>query len=194
MASGRAVSLFQAVLGLTLFATIALPIVPDGPSLVDLLLRAAQENLLGALLLLLMIGSPQLFGLAVAFAGLTREDLVARAAVTWTVAIMQAMLVLIAVNVVGARVVAPTALLGFAVATGFYLPFASGAAAASSHQQLGLRWYVRWGALLIAGMGLWLRLQAFAGVPIGPAIDVALATSALLLTTLARRDPPRLAA
>lgn len=181
----------QAVLGLTLFATIALPITTDGPSLLDFLLHVGRQNPVQALVLLGMLGSPHLFGLAVAYAGISREDVAVRATVTWTVAIMQGMIVMFAVNISGAEVVAPLALLGFAVVTGLYLPFASGEAAASSRERLSLRWYVRWGALLIVGVGLWLRLQAMAGLAVGPAIDVALATAALLLASLARREPPR---
>lgn len=186
----REVTLVQAALGLTLFATIALPFSPGGPSLLDLLLRAAHQNPLGAAILLVMLGCPHLFGLAVASAWLTRDDAVARAAVTSLVAIMQGMLVMISVNLVGAPVVAPLALLGFGLVTGLYLPYASGEAAASARGQLSLRWYVRWGALLIAGFGLWLRLQTLAGVEIGPAIDVAIGAAVVLLVTLAPRDPP----
>ena len=106
----REVNLFQAALGMTLFATIAMPIVPDGPSLLDVLLQVARDNPLGALTMLLMFGSPQLFGLAVGIAGLTREDAVARAAVTSMVALMQGMLVMLGVGIVGGNVVAPVGL------------------------------------------------------------------------------------
>ena len=184
----REVSLFQAVIGLTLFATIALPIVGDGASLLDLLLRAAQDNFLGAVVLLIMLGSPQLFGLAVALAWVTGEEGLVRAPLTWLVAIMQGMLVLFGVNLVGAPVTGSLALLGFALVTGMYLPFAAGEAAASQRERLSLRWYVRWGALLIAGFGLWVRLQMLGTV--APAIDVAIGAAALLLASLARRDPP----
>lgn len=185
----REVNLFQAALGMTLFATIAMPIVPDGPSLLDVLLQVARDNPLGALTMLLMFGSPQLFGLAVGIAGLTREDAVARAAVTSMVALMQGMLVMLGVGIVGGNVVAPVGLFGFAIVTGLYLPYASGEAAASTRGHLSLRWWVRWGALLVAGFGLWLRLQALAGVPIGLAIDVAIAAAVVLLASLAPRDP-----
>jgi hypothetical protein len=183
----REVSLFQAVVGLTLFATIALPIVGGEASLLDLLLRAAQDNLLGAIILLVMLGSPQLFGLAVALAWVTGEEEIVRGPLTWLVAILQGLLVLFGVNLVGAPVTGSLALLGFALVTGLYLPYAAGEAAASQRGRLSLRWYMRWGALLIVGFGLWVRLQ-MVGV-VAPAIDVAIGSAALLLASLARRDP-----
>ncbi|MBL9104768.1 MAG: hypothetical protein JNL82_27740 [Myxococcales bacterium] len=189
--TGRAVSPVQAILGLVLAATIALPLGPGGQSLLELLLAALREHPANGAILLIMLGSPHLFGLAVAFAGVTRADSVPlRVVLTYPVAIMQAMLVMFAVNVQQAPVVAPRAILGFALVSGLYLPYAAGAAAASSRERLGIRWYVRWGALLIAGTGLWLRLQAQVGLKLGPAVDVALAAAVLLLASLARRDPP----
>jgi hypothetical protein len=185
----RPVSLLQAALGLTLFATIALPVSPGGRSLLELLLEVAANNPLGAVMLLATFGCPQLFGLAVAFAWLSPDAPGVRVAVTWSVALMQAMLVMIGVNMLGTSSEAVLALLGFALTTGIYLPDAAGEAAASTREQLSLRWYVRWGALLIAGFGLWLRLQSLAGLRIGPAIDVALVAAALLLVSLAPREP-----
>lgn len=186
----RPVSLVQAALGLTLFATIALPMSPGGPSLLDLLVHIARDNPLGAVIILVMFGCPQMFGLAVAIAGVAREDEAVRGGVTWFVAILQGMIVLMGFNLLGAPVVAPVALTGFALVTGLYLPYAVGQAEAASGARLSLRWFVRWGALLVAGLGLWLRLQALGGAPIGPAVDVAIGAAVLLLTSLARREPP----
>lgn len=184
----REVSRFQAVVGLTLFATLALPITAGGPSLLDLLLGSFHDNPFGALLLLVMLGSPQLFGLAVAFAGLmSGERGTARWLVTALVTLMQGMLVMFATKLIGTRLLAPAALLGFALVTGLYLPFAAGQAEASPRGQLSLRWYVRWGALLIAGLGGWVRVQLIDVVT--PALDVALLSAALLLASTARREP-----
>ena len=66
--------LLQVVLGFTLFASIALPLSRSGPSLLDMFLRLAGENLIGALGFLIMFASPQLFGLAVATAGFLRDE------------------------------------------------------------------------------------------------------------------------
>ena len=51
---------------------------------------------------------------------------------------------------------------------------------------LSLRWHLRWGALLIAGFGLWLRLQSLRGAGLGIAVDVATGAAVLLLASLAR--------
>jgi hypothetical protein len=188
MPSGPQIPLSQAVLGLSLFATIALPFTRDGLSLLDVFLRMAQESPLGALAFLIMFASPQLFGLAVAVARLLRDESIALALVQIPVAILQAMLVLFGMSLINApRAVAPVALAGFAfVSAMFYLYSSSEAAAAD--RPLSLRWYVRWGALLVVGAGMWLRLQALGSLRLGVALDVAVVTAALLLvSTVPRR-------
>ena len=83
--------------------------------------------------------------------------------------------------------IAPFALAGFAAVTSVYYLYASAEAAASSRGGLSLAWYVRWGALLITGLGLWLRVQTRGGLDLGPAIDVATIAAVLLLAATARR-------
>lgn len=185
--STRPLPLTPAVLGLTLFASIALPLTRDGLSLLDILIRVISRDPIGGLTFLIMFASPQLFGLAVALSGVVRDSRVALIGVQLPLAVLQAMTFLIGVAMAGNRAaIAPFALLGFALVTSGYYLYASGEAAASSRGGLDLRWYIRWGALLVAGVGGWLRLQALAGLHLGIALDVATIAAALLLVSVAR--------
>ena len=134
------------------------------------------------LALALAIGAPFVFGVVVAVAGLGCGPAVA-AALRGLVALLQAELVYVGLLALGqGDVVAPVALAGFAAVTGGALVVQTAAIrAAGDGEGPGPLWQVRWGALLIAGGALWLRAQALAGAPIGAAIDVALAASAVML-------------
>ena len=191
MSSRPPLPLSQVVPGLTLFASIALPLTRDGLSLLDVFLRLVAANPIGGLTFLVMFASPQLFGLAVALAGVVRDERRALLGVQVPLAILQAMVFLAGITVVGnTRVLAPWSLLGFAlISSGYYL-YASGEAAAASRGGLSLRWHVRWGALLVVGLGGWLRLQATRGLHLGIALDVATISAAVLLA-LSVRVPPR---
>ncbi|MBK7828102.1 hypothetical protein [Nannocystis sp.] len=177
----------HAVLGLTLFATIALPITQGGESLLDILLPLLRESPLGGLTVLVMIACPQLFGLAVAVGHLLRDEQTAIPFVQLPISVMQGMIFLIGVSLISApKPVAALSFIGFAfVSSGYYL-YASAEAAASARGGLSLRWLVRWGALLIAATGLWLRMQALRGLHMGIALDVAVAAALLLLALNAR--------
>lgn len=180
----------QAVLGLTIFASIALPLAPSGTTMLDLVIQALRDNLAGGLVFMCMFASPQLFGLAVAASGSMRDEGLALAFVQPPVVIMQGMVLLAGLSLAGApRAIAPLGLLGFAAVTSIYFMYASAEAAASDRGGLSLRWYVRWGALLVAGTGLWFRLQSLGNLHLGVAIDVAVAAAALLLVALRRADP-----
>jgi len=177
----------QAVLGLTIFASIALPLTRAGLSLLDIFLRMVVDSPMGALVFLIMFASPQLFGLGVALGGLLRDRAAAEACVRAPLIVLQGMTFLAGISSFSApRAIAPLAFAGFAAVTSFYYLHAS--AAASDRGGLGLRWQLRWGALLIAGLGLWLRLQSLRGAGLGVAIDVATGAAVLLLASLAR--PP----
>lgn len=183
------VSLAQAVAGLTLFATIALPFTPRGQSLLDLLLETLAQNPMAALGFVVMFACPHLFGLAVAAAHLIREEKLAVGIVQLPLAILQSMVFLLGFSLISApRPIAAISFIGFALVTSGYYVYASGEAAASSRQGLSLRWLIRWGAMLVAGTGGWLRLQALGGLHLGVALDVAIA-SALLLLALTARAP-----
>jgi len=184
---GPLLPLSQAVLGLSLFASVALPLTRDGLSLLDIFVQIAADNPLAGIAFLIMFTSPQLFGLGVALARLVRDEQIALSLVQYPVAILQGMIVLFGVSLIDApKAIAPLALGGFAAVTSLYYLYTSGEAAAAE-RPLPLRWYVRWGALLVAGAGLWLRLQTLGSLHLGIAVDVAIVTASLLLVSTARR-------
>lgn len=177
----------QAVLGLTIFASIALPLTRAGLSLLDILLRMLVDSPMGALVFLIMFASPQLFGLGVALGGLLRSRTAVDICVQAPVIVMQGMTFLAGISMISSpRTVAPLAFAGFAGVTSVYYLYASAEANASERGPLSLRWHLRWGALLIAGFGLWLRLQSLRGPGLGIAVDVATGAAVLLLASLAR--------
>ncbi|HEY0133247.1 MAG TPA: hypothetical protein VGB85_04180, partial [Nannocystis sp.] len=168
---------------------IALPFTRDGLSLLDVFLRIAADSPLAGLAFLIMFAAPQLFGLAVAVARLVRDESIALALVQIPVAILQAMTVLFGMSLINnPKAVAPLALAGFALVSALYYLYTSSEAAAAD-RPLRLRWYIRWGALLVAGLGMWLRLQALGSLRLGVALDVAVVTAVLLLASTAPRRP-----
>lgn len=184
-------SLTSAVLGLTIFASIALPLTRSGLSLLDIFLHMLADSPVAGLCFLVMFASPQLFGLAVALAGRLRDQDLALRCVQYPVSVLQGMTFMAGMSVVSAPgLVASVAFVGFAAVTSIYYVYAS-AEAAASDRGLGLRWHVRWGALLVAGFGMWLRLQSLRGAGPGVAVDVAAVAAALLLASLARDEPRR---
>lgn len=181
------VSRSQAVAGLTLFATIALPFTPSGQSLLELLLEMLRQSPAGALGFAMMFACPQLFGLAVAGAHFIRDEKTAASLVQLPLAFLQSMIFLLGVSLVPApKPLAAIAFIGFALVSSCYYVYASGEAAASAREGLSLRWLIRWGAMLIAATGLWLRLQLLRGLELGVAVDVAVASAVLLLALNAR--------
>jgi hypothetical protein len=181
------IPLAQALLGLTLFASIALPLTHTGLSLLDILLHMLGQSPMGALVFLIMFASPQLFGLAVALGGLLRSPGAVAVCVQAPVIVLQGMTTLTGMSLISApRTIAPLAYVGFAAVTSVHYLHAS----ANAPEGLGLRWHLRHGALLVVGLGLWLRLQSLGGARLGLAVDVATLAAALLLTSLAR-EPRR---
>lgn len=186
--------LTPAVLGLTIFASIALPLTRSGLSLLDIFLRMLADSPVAGLCFLIMFASPQLFGLAVALAGWLRDESLATRCVQLPLSVLQGMLFMAGASVASARgVVAPLAFVGFAAVTSIYYVYASAEASASERGGLSLRWQIRWGAVLIAGLGLWLRLQSLRGAGLGIAVDVATVAAVLLIADLSR-DTSRAAA
>jgi hypothetical protein len=177
-----------AVFGLGLAGSIALPLLPDGTSFVDLVIEAFARALLEGVLLLVGYGSPFLFGLAAALGILVLEPAVARRVVRIPIAFMHSQLLLVAIVLMMARdrVVAAVALLGFAIVTA--LAFAMHTARTRAEGDgPSLAWYVRWGAIVVAGVAGWTRLQRVAGIELGLAVDVALVSSVLMIVVLGRR-------
>jgi hypothetical protein len=78
------------------------------------------------------------------------------------------------------------ALLGFAIVTALGLARHSARTRAEGDGP-SLAWYIRWGAIVVAGVAGWLRLQRAVGVELGIGLDVALGSAVLLVLSLGRR-------
>lgn len=173
--------------GAVLAGASALPIAPGGPSWLDLATELVRAYGPRALPLLVITGAPFLFGAAVALAG-GLPGAPTAGLVRGLVVLLQAEVAYAALLVVsGAGWVAPWAFFGFAAVTGGALVVHWASSQASGRgEPPTLRWAIRWGALLVVGAALWLRAQALGGAAIGPAIDVALAASAVIVQRLVR--------
>lgn len=167
--------------GVLLAGAAWLPLVADGPSFVELA-RAILEGLgPAAAPLLLMLGAPFLFGVALAIGGLVGGSRAVTGAIAGLTAILQADLVYMSLqtwHLDGA--LARGALVGFAIVTSGAM-IAHSSATRARGDAPSLRWNVRWGALVIAGAALWIRLQGLAGAPIGLAVDVVLIAAAIVV-------------
>lgn len=188
-ASSPALPRHAAVFGLTLFSSIALPLY-GGVSVLEWLTRIFGRDPMGAVMALLTFGSPFLFGLAVAIAGVTRDRDVAASLIKFPLALVHAMLALYAVFV--ARVPGVPlrwSFVGFAAVACLYFIYAH-AEAEAADRPLGPRWLARWGGVVLAGAGLWLQFQTFGHRPAGAGLYVALA-AAVLLAVAVPREPAR---
>lgn len=178
-----------AVFGLTLFASITLPLY-GGVSVLEWLARIFGRDPMGGVMALLTFGSPFLFGLAVAAAGFVRDRDLAAALIKFPLALVHAMLALYALFVARAPgVPLRWSFVGFVVVACIYFVYAH-AEAEAADRPLGPRWLARWGGVVLAGTGLWLQFQTFGHRPAGAGLYVALAAAALLAATVPR-EPAR---
>ncbi len=165
--------------GLAIVIAAALPITPDGRSFVALLIAEFQRGLLQGVLMLSGFGSPFLFGLAVLGVAWPRLHDAARDVLRGPIGLMHGQLLLVAFVVWRhGQAVAALPLLGFAV-VGAVVYVRSGMAAPGGKRLTALA-TMRWGAIVVAGVAAWCRLQALAGVSLGRAVDVVLAASLVL--------------
>ena len=112
-------------LGLGLFACAFLPLGPGGPSYFELARELVLDGGLGALVFVLLVGVPFLIGATIASSAAI-GPVFGRALVAGTVAVFQAELLLYGASVWDAHgLVAPRALLGFAVVSGVSLIYQS---------------------------------------------------------------------
>jgi len=166
----------------------ALPVTPDGLSFLQLWWRELGHGLLPGMLMLLGFGSPFLFGLAVAIAGLERARGWAVDLVRVPIGCMHGQLLLVSFVIWRSEQgVAGLPLFGFAVvgALGFALTPRRGPA------MFELRQSVEWGAAVIAGVAAWCRLQRIVGIDLGIAIDVILVASLALALFMRLSVRPR---
>lgn len=177
----------SAVLGFTLFASIAAPFA-DGVSVLDWLWELGARDPFAAVLGLFTFGAPFLFGLAVALAGLVRDPRRAAAVIQIPLALTHAVLVLHALVVVQIpRLPLRFSFVGFVAVASIYYLYAR-ADADAADRPLGPGWLARWGGIVLTGVTFWLHFQTFGPRPFGPAIHLALA-AAFLLAATTPRDP-----
>ncbi len=176
-----------AVFALGLAASAALPLLRDGTSFLELVIEAFGRSVLEGFLLKVGFGSPFLFGLTAAIGILALERSVARRIVRIPVAFMHSQLLLVAITLMTARdsVVAAVALVGLAIvaASRFALHTARTRAEGDGPS---LAWYVQWGAVIVAGVAGWMRLQRVVGIELGIGLDVALGCAVAMVVTLGR--------
>lgn len=174
-----------ALFGVGLASSAALPWTSDGTTFVDLVIEAYGRSVLEAMLLVLGFGSPFLFGLASAIGILFIAPAIARRVVRFPIAFMHSQMLLVAIMVMTARdeFVAAVALLGFAIASGLRFAMHTARTRAEGAGP-SFAWYVRWGAVIVVGMGGWLELQRVGGLELGLGLHVALASAVLVLVSL----------
>ncbi len=172
------------VCGAVIALAAALPLRPDGRSFLAMLRAELEHGFLSALMMLAGFGSPFLFGLAVAIVASPRLRALAVEIVRTPIGLVHGQLLLVAFVVWReGRAIAALPLFGFAVVGA--IAYARSGSRAPGGKGLSLASTVRWGALVIAGVAAWCRLQRFAGIELGIAVDVVLG-AALLLGWLSR--------
>jgi hypothetical protein len=161
-------------LGLVLLATSILPLMPDGRSFIDLARAAFDGGGLQGALFVFWFGSPFLVGLTIAIAGGMIDPVAAVRLIRVPLGTFQAQLVVVSFTLLDEKVVAPKALLGFAVVMMAWSAIHAGRER-SAERSPTVAWTVRSAALQIAGLCMWLRLQLAADIHMGMAVDAALA-------------------
>jgi hypothetical protein len=181
-----------AILGLVLAATSALPLSPDGQSFVQHAWAAFGRGALEGLLMVAGFGSPFLFGLAVALATRWAPDVIAPRLVRTPIAMMHSQLLLVSWAVWRfGDAVAAFPMFGFALVSSVYFVWSSARVRAEGEGTgPSVAWLVRWGAMIVAAVCMWARIQMFGVVKLGVAIDVAWLCAAGMILLL-RRPPAR---
>ncbi len=176
-------------LGLVLMGTSALPLTYGSrESFLDFAWELLKIAGLGAIPTLLALGSPFIFGgLLAAIPFVRKTDGIGRWVATCVV-LMQTQLIVVGLLAASLReYVAWLPFTGFVVVTTIFYCWEY-ARFTAVDETPDLYRQARWGALLITGFCLWLRLQTLDNGTSGPAIDVALVVGALMLTRLARKE------
>jgi hypothetical protein len=177
---GAALGWLVHLCGAVIAGAAALPITPDGRSFLALLRGELERGLLEAFMMLVGFGSPFLFGLAIAAVAMPRLQGVARELVRTPIGLMHGQLLLVAFIVWRhGQSIGAAGLLGFAV-VGAIVYARSGVRAPGGHR-LALQETVRWGATMLAGVAAWCKLQRAADLRLGPAVDVLLGASIVLV-------------
>lgn len=169
----------------------ALPLLPDGTSMAEIVANAFRVGIMPGLLTLTGLASPFLFGLGLAIAApLTKNtkpgDPLRRlfeGGLMTVLTFLHAQLVLFAGLMVLRGVgVGRFSLLGFALVSGLYLVYRSAHAQAMA-KPLALSFLARWGGLMVVSIAAFCRLQLLGGLQLGYAVDVCFACGALLVAS-----------
>lgn len=171
-----------------LAATAALPVAPDGRSFLHYVVEAFGNGWLEGLLTIAGFGSPFLFGVAVVVAWRMPSALVAARLVRLPIAMMHSQLLLVtwAVWRFG-DAIAAFPMFAFSLVSAIYFVWFSGLKRAEGDGTgPSVAWLVRWGAMVVAAICMWARIQMFGVVKLGVAIDAAWLCAAGLIL-LSRR-------
>lgn len=169
-----------AICGLALAGAIFLPLLPDSTTFFGLVVVAFSRGLLEGLLTVVGLGSPFVFGLAVALAVWLPPPVAARV-VRVPIALLHSQLIVVMWAVWSAGgAIAALPMLGFSVASAVAFSVQLAARRASSSGGPSLRWHIQWGAMMVTTIVVWVKLQAFAGFYFRWALLLALAATVLL--------------
>lgn len=169
----------------------ALPLLPDGTSMLRIVGDAFRVGVMPGLLTLTGVASPFIFGLFLAMASVLAKksqpgDPMRRlfeGGLMTILTFLHAQLVLFAGLMVLRGVgVGRFSLLGFALVSGLYLVYRS-AHAQSMAKPLALSFLARWGGLMVVSIAAFCRLQLLGGLQLGYAVDVCFACGALLVAS-----------
>lgn len=181
-----------ALAALALAACVLLPVDPRaGTSMLQLLLDAFRDDWLVGLTVSIVLGSPYLFAMSVAIAALrggpwTAAWVRAQVALLQTQVVVLGLLVLHAIGEPhhGAR--APWAMIGFAATTlAVFVHRVASPEVADRHRDL--RFFARWGAILVAGTTAWFELQCIGRGECGLLLHGTLAAAFLLAASVPKR-------
>ena len=171
--------------GAVIAASAFLPIAPDGRSFFAMLVSELERGLLPGIMMLAGFGSPFLFGIAIAVVAAPQLRSLASELVRTPIGLMHGQLLLVAFVVwKSGQAIGAASLLGFAI-VGAIAYARSGARAPGGHD-IGLASTVRWGAVMIAGVAGWCKLQRMADIELGLAIDVLLVVALVLVLASSR--------
>lgn len=154
------------IMAVALASAVCLPLSADeGTSLLRVILRAIHDDWLTGLMLGVVIAAPHGFGAAAVFASRTGGPYGGAMVRAW-VALLQTEVVivgLLALRAMGdGNVRAPLAIIGFAAVSLLFFVYRVASPSVPDHRR-DTGFFVRWGALLTAGMFGWFELQWLGG-------------------------------
>lgn len=161
------------LLGIVLFACAWLPLTPGGRSFFRVAVETFDEGFMAGMVMVIGMGSPFLFGLAVALGSVRRDDQQAAALVRTPVTMMLSQLLLLSWLIWrSGDMIAAFPLFAFAVVSSIYV-IQHSASSRASGRPATFAWYVRWGAVVVSAIAGWLLLQRMGGLQMGAAVQIA---------------------